>query len=278
MKLFTKKSDYQHYNLGQNRLGLVPTMGNLHQGHLNLVTESLKENDKTLVTIFVNPKQFGPNEDFSKYPRTLEDDLSALKGLTNSENILVFAPESTQEIYPPGFNTEISVHGLDQTMCGEHRPGHFQGVTTVVYQLFVTSKAHVAYFGQKDYQQFKIIEKMVKDLQLPISLKMVPIAREPSGLALSSRNQYLSNQQKNEAIILFNTLNELAKTYLKDPSESESLRQKYLMSSRSWQYLEIRDAETLRIPDKNTFKVVVAGAYFMGDTRLIDNVILKVRD
>ncbi len=278
MKLFTKKSDYLSYNLKQNRLGLVPTMGNLHQGHLNLVTESLRDNDKTLITIFVNPKQFGPKEDFNKYPRTLENDLDALKKLPNSKDILVFAPENIEEIYPPGFSTEISVQGLDQTMCGEHRPGHFKGVTTVVYQLFITSKAHVAYFGQKDYQQFKIIEKMTHDLQLPISLKMVPTTRETSGLALSSRNQYLSLEQKEEATLLYKTLNELAQSYLSNPRDTESLRQSVLNNDPSWQYLEVRDSESLEHPNKNTSKLVVAGAYFMGDTRLIDNVILRLRE
>lgn len=278
MQLFTKKNDYRNYreqsSLGV--LGLVPTMGNLHQGHLNLVKESLQETDHTLVTIFVNPKQFGPGEDFEKYPRTLESDLKKLKDLPGSEKILVFAPESIEEIFPQNYSTDIQVSGLDQALCGLHRDGHFKGVTTVVYQLFNISAAHKAYFGQKDYQQFKIIEKMTNDLNLPVEVKMVPIARETSGLALSSRNQYMTPQQKVEAGHIYKSLRSLAQTYLKNPEEAQNLKQEILFKDPSWQYLEVLDAQSLKAPTYDTTQVVVAGAYFMGDTRLIDNILVNL--
>lgn len=279
MKLFTKKSDYHSFydqNLSDSKVGLVPTMGNLHRGHLNLVEQSLKENDYTLVTIFVNPKQFGPSEDFEKYPRTLEQDLTQLKKLAKSDNLLVFSPESIQEIYPTGFSTEIEVNGLSNCLCGRHRPGHFKGVTTVVYQLFKLAKATRAYFGQKDYQQFKIIEKMVNDLQIPINLTMVAIAREKSGLALSSRNQYMSAEEKLEASLINKTLHQLAQTYSKDPKLALTMRQEFLFQDNRWQYLEILDVESLEPPHLQTKEVVVAGAFFMGDTRLIDNIIVRL--
>ncbi len=278
MQLFTKKSDYLNYRQQSSLgiLGLVPTMGNLHQGHLNLVKESLKENDHTLVTIFVNPKQFGPNEDYEKYPRTLESDLKKLKELQGSEKILVFAPERPTEIFPEDFSTEIQVTGLEHALCGLQRPGHFKGVTTVVYQLFQLSGAHKAYFGQKDYQQFKIIQKMTKDLSLAIELHMVPIARESSGLALSSRNQYMTSEQKLEAANIYKSLRMVAQKYLKAPDEAQNLRQEILFKDPSWQYLELLDAQTLKAPGPRTRQVVVAGAYHMGDTRLIDNVLINL--
>jgi pantoate--beta-alanine ligase len=279
MKLFTRKEDYIQFcnesYTGKN-VGLVPTMGNLHRGHLNLVQQALSENDFTLVTIFVNPKQFAPNEDFDKYPRTLEQDLSKLKELPGSDSIVVFAPESLEEIYPSGFSTDIEVKGLDDTLCGKSRPGHFKGVTTVVYQLFKLSHADRAYFGQKDYQQFKIIEKMVKDLDIPIQLTMVPIAREKSGLALSSRNQYMTNEQRLEASLINKTLKDLASTYQSDKDLAFKMRQEYLFQDNRWQYLEILDANTLKRPDQSSGEVVVAGAFLMGDTRLIDNIIVRL--
>lgn len=277
MKLFTKKNDYHSFcdtHYGNSRVGLVPTMGNLHQGHLNLVKQALKENDFTLVTIFVNPKQFGPNEDFGKYPRTLEQDLAKLKELEGSERLIVFSPENNQEIYPSGFSTDIEVKALDNCLCGRHRPGHFKGVTTVVYQLFKLARATHAYFGQKDYQQFKIIEKMVNDLQIPIELTMVPIAREESGLALSSRNQYMSDEEKREASLINKTLKEVAQTYAKDAELALTMRQEFLFQDNRWQYIEILDAKTLETPNPQTSEVVVAGAFYMGDTRLIDNIIV----
>ncbi len=279
MKLVTTRSELskiQETELKNNTVGLVPTMGNLHQGHLELVKRSLQRTQKTMVTIFVNPKQFGPNEDFEKYPRTLEADLLKLKELDGADNIVVFAPQSTLEIYPEGFNTTIEVQGLDNLLCGANRPGHFKGVTTVVYQLFKLSGADMAFFGQKDFQQFKIIEKMVHDLSLEIELEMCPIIREPSGLALSSRNQYLSSSEREEARLIKETLDHLKELFLENREKALKKREDILFHEPRWQYLEILDGSHLTEVSAKTNQVVVAGAFLMGDTRLIDNILFDL--
>jgi pantoate--beta-alanine ligase len=279
MKLVTTRSELskiQETELKNNTVGLVPTMGNLHQGHLELVKRSLQRTQKTMVTIFVNPKQFGPNEDFEKYPRTLEADLLKLKELDGADNIVVFAPQSTLEIYPEGFNTTIEVQGLDNLLCGANRPGHFKGVTTVVYQLFKLSGADMAFFGQKDFQQFKIIEKMVHDLSLEIELEMCPIIREPSGLALSSRNQYLSFSEREEARLINKTLENLKELFLENREKALKKREDILFHEPRWQYLEILDGNHLTEVSAKTNQVVVAGAFLMGDTRLIDNILFDL--
>ncbi len=279
MKLVTTRSELskiQETDLKNNTIGLVPTMGNLHQGHLELVKRSLQRTQKTMVTIFVNPKQFGPNEDFEKYPRTLEADLLKLKELDGADNIVVFAPQSTLEIYPEGFNTTIEVQGLDNLLCGANRPGHFKGVTTVVYQLFKLSGADMAFFGQKDFQQFKIIEKMVHDLSLEIELEMCPIIREPSGLALSSRNQYLSSSEREEARLIKETLDHLKELFLENREKALKKREDILFHEPRWQYLEVLDGSHLTEVSAKTNQVVVAGAFLMGDTRLIDNILFDL--
>ncbi len=279
MKLVTTRSELskiQETGLKNNTIGLVPTMGNLHQGHLELVKRSLQRTQKTMVTIFVNPKQFGPNEDFEKYPRTLEADLLKLKELDGADNIVVFAPQSTLEIYPEGFNTTIEVQGLDNLLCGANRPGHFKGVTTVVYQLFKLSGADMAFFGQKDFQQFKIIEKMVHDLSLEIELEMCPIIREPSGLALSSRNQYLSSSEREEARLIKETLDHLKELFLENREKALKKREDILFHEPRWQYLEVLDGSHLTEVSAKTNQVVVAGAFLMGDTRLIDNILFDL--
>jgi pantoate--beta-alanine ligase len=279
MKLVPTRSELskiQETELKNNTVGLVPTMGNLHQGHLELVKRSLHRAQKTMVTIFVNPKQFGPNEDFEKYPRTLEADLLKLKELDGADNIVVFAPQSTLEIYPEGFNTTIEVQGLDNLLCGANRPGHFKGVTTVVYQLFKLSGADMAFFGQKDFQQFKIIEKMVHDLSLEIELEMCPIIREPSGLALSSRNQYLSSSEREEARLIKETLENLKELFLENREKALKKREDILFHEPRWQYLEILDGSHLTEISAKTNQVVVAGAFLMGDTRLIDNILFDL--
>lgn len=280
MKLFNNTNDFLNFRkkLTENGIGLVPTMGNLHQGHLNLVKEALKENERVIVTIFVNPKQFGPNEDFEKYPRTLENDVAKLGTLEKADGIIVFAPSETKEIFPDGYSTDIEVKGLDDVLCGRNRPGHFKGVTTVVYRLFALTKPSKAYFGQKDFQQFKIIQRMTRDLSLPIELMMVPIARESSGLALSSRNQYLSPPQMEESLTLNQTLKKLAKTVLsKSVHEGISQASEILTFDSRFQYLSILDSENLREPNENTQEVVVAGAFLLGDTRLIDNILISLK-
>lgn len=260
-------------------LGLVPTMGNLHIGHLTLVEKALAQNDFVMVTIFVNPKQFGPNEDFEQYPRTLEADLEKLNQLQGAERVTVFNPENITEIYPAGFQTTITVNTLDKVLCGKFRDSHFSGVTTVVYQLFTLTKPTQAYFGQKDYQQFKIIERMTNDLLLPVKLNMCDIIREEDGLAFSSRNQYLNTLQRSEAIILNQSLHLIAQSYQRDGAqEAKTCRDELMAKDSRFQYLEVLNAQDLTpIISKNLQdhgKVVVAGAFILGDTRLIDNLLI----
>lgn len=187
-------------------VGLVPTMGALHEGHLSLIDESASENDVTIVSIFVNPIQFGENEDFDKYPRTFEDDVKAAQ---EAGAAIIFAP-SRDLMYPEGFDTELSVKKLSQKLEGEIRPGHFNGVTTVVLKLFNSALPDIAYFGQKDAQQAIIIKRMVEDLLVPLDIKILPIVREDDGLALSSRNRYLTEAERSDAPLihegLFNAL------------------------------------------------------------------------
>lgn len=280
MKSFNNTNEFLSFRneMKFSSLGLVPTMGNLHQGHLNLVKSALEDNEKVIVTIFVNPKQFGPNEDFDKYPRTLEQDMEKLKSLKNSERIILLCPEEPKQIFPESYSTEIEVQGLDETLCGKNRPGHFKGVCTVVYRLFLLTKPTKAYFGQKDYQQFKIIKKMRDDLLIPIDLEMIPIAREDSGLALSSRNQYLSKEQRSDALLLNRSLNLIAETTHQNLTSGIAKAQEILTQDSRFQYLEVLDSENLKLPTSESNKVVVAGAFLLGDTRLIDNVILKLKD
>src|SRR6478736_2052218 len=178
------------------RLGLVPTMGALHAGHLSLVTEARKRASEVALTIFVNPTQFGPNEDFARYPRTLDRDLALCREAGVSH---VFAPEAS-EMYPKGERTRVQVSGLTAALCGPHRPGHFDGVTTIVSKLFAVAGECVAVFGRKDYQQLKVIERMTRDLLLPVEIVGFPTLRDADGLALSSRNAYLSAEERQRAL------------------------------------------------------------------------------
>ncbi|EQC52385.1 pantoate--beta-alanine ligase [Bacteriovorax sp. DB6_IX] len=264
-------------------IGLVPTMGNLHAGHISLVKASLAQNPVTIVTIFVNPKQFGPNEDFDSYPRTLEADCELLKeALAEFENkqLIVYSPKSNDEIYPKGFQTAISVGSMTEKLCGADRPGHFDGVTTVVYRLFKISRANRAYFGQKDFQQVQVIRRMIKDLDLEIDLEMLPISRDNDGLARSSRNQYLSEDERAQALTLPRTLDLMTKilsenSWLNSGVELNKIIETTLVDSR-WKYLEILDANLLEEVNENTSEVVIAGAFKVGKTRLIDNRLVKI--
>jgi pantoate--beta-alanine ligase len=259
----------------QRRLGFVPTMGALHAGHISLVRAARKQCDVVAVSIFVNPTQFGPKEDFSKYPRTFESDreLLAAEGVD-----IVFAP-STEEMYPPGATTFVTVEGLSEKLCGRSRPGHFRGVTTVVSKLFNIVAPHIAFFGQKDSAQAVIIRRMVRDLGFNVEIVVCPIVREPDGLALSSRNAYLDPQQRKQATVLYRSLMQV-KT-LADRGERDSAR---LVAAAldvfkeepevRLDYFEIVDRETLD-PIANTSKgALVAVAAFVGTTRLIDNMVL----
>lgn len=253
-------------------------MGNLHEGHISLLRKSVEENQISVITIFVNPKQFGPTEDFDKYPRTLDADIGKISGVAlqaagPEREIVVFAPASIEEIYPPGFNTVIKVLSVTEKLEGAIRPTHFDGVTTVVYRLFKIIGAKNAYFGQKDFQQCLVIKKMVKDLSLDINVHMMPIIRNAEGLALSSRNQYLNDQERVEALHLSHTLKKIENMIL-NKEDYRALVDFELINTK-WDYLQVLNAETLESPDAHTRELVIIGVYRLGNTRLLDNIVVK---
>ncbi|MBY0416200.1 MAG: pantoate--beta-alanine ligase [Bdellovibrionales bacterium] len=281
IKVFTTRFDFEHYRnqLGLKKIGLVPTMGNLHKGHISLVEKSIDENDITVITIFVNPKQFGPNEDFDKYPRTLDEDLAKISSIAllieSQKDIVVFAPKTNEEIYPEGFSTNISVgEKMTQKLEGRVRPSHFDGVTTVVYRLFSIVKAHTAYFGQKDVQQCLIINKMVRDLDIPVKIHIMPIVRNAEGLALSSRNQYLIGKEREEALILPQTILKIEK--LIRTKQDYKIFVSEALKDKRWDYLEILDAKNLEAPNDKTEELVIVAAFRSGTTRLLDNILLPL--
>lgn len=264
---------------GQGKLvGFVPTMGALHSGHISLVKKAEKECDFVVVSIFVNPTQFGPEEDYRKYPRTFEKD----KELLEKEGVdLLFYP-SVNTMYPKGFSTYVEEIYLSKVLCGKSRPGHFKGVCTVLAKLFNVVQADVAYFGQKDYQQAQIIKRLVTDLNFPIKIKVLPIIRENDGLAMSSRNVYLKQDERGQALILHKALT-LAKKSIRD-GEKRAQRiiqqMKRLIISQpdaKIDYVKIIDAKSLRDAKTINNKIVIALAVFIGKTRLIDNLIVDVK-
>jgi pantoate--beta-alanine ligase len=254
-------------------LGLVPTMGALHAGHLALLAAARRECDRVVASIFVNPRQFGPGEDFDAYPRNEAADLALLRAAGID---LAFLP-AVAEMYPPGFATTISVDGLSEGLCGRHRPGHFDGVATVVTKLLVQSLPDVAYFGEKDYQQLLVIRRLARDLDIPVRIAAVPTVREADGLALSSRNAYLSPQQRRIAPMLARVLHQIAATLAREPEAvaRELARGSAVLARAGFavEYLEVRHAETLAplASTADTPARVFAAAY-LGRTRLIDNV------
>lgn len=258
-------------------IGFVPTMGNLHKGHISLLEKALSEYQTVYFSIFVNPKQFGPNEDFNRYPRTLEQDVTLIEETVkkySGSKVVVYAPADPQEVFPPEQNQNISVHGLSTILEGKIRPGHFDGVATVVYRLFDLVKPKSAYFGLKDYQQYLVIRQMVKDLALPINIVGMPIIREESGLALSSRNQYLSDEQRQASLILYKTLNSI-KEIISNNRNNIPEAQAYIneaLKDQNWNYLVIRDAETLSEDISHSGRITVLAVYQMGTTRLLDNI------
>jgi len=275
----------------RDQIGLVPTMGNLHQGHITLAARSLEENPLTIVTIFVNPTQFGPTEDLAKYPRTLEADLNKLEAAlfkqqsikgNEAKRLIVFAPENEKEIYPSGFNTSITVGSASEGLCGTFRPTHFAGVATVVYILFALTKPKKAYFGLKDFQQVMVIEQMVRDLMIPVQIVPMDTVRDEDGLALSSRNQYLSEHERQLALSLPRAIKSVA-LEIKSCQKFEQLQDKIdsIKSETStdskieWQYLEIRDRKTFKTPTTETNQWVILGAMKVGQTRLIDNLVVN---
>ena len=256
-------------------VGLVPTMGYLHEGHLSLVRRAKEESDHVVVSIFVNPTQFGPKEDLSKYPRDLDRDLSLLESLGVD---LVWAP--TQQImYPQGYQTWVEVEAITRPLEGSMRPGHFKGVTTIVAKLFTVVQPHKAYFGQKDAQQAAVIRQMTRDLNFPIEIVICPIVREPDGLAMSSRNVYLDPAQRKAATVLYRSLHAAKNAYENGERDAEELRQimKDVLASEplaQMQYVSCADYDTLEELETVTGKTLLSMAVFMGKTRLIDNFVL----
>jgi len=258
---------------GENRvIGLVPTMGALHAGHMSLVERAKKECSPVIASIFVNPKQFGPNEDFSKYPRTFESDSEKLE---HAGVDFLFAPEP-REIYPDGFATYVNVEGLSDRLEGRSRPGHFRGVTTVVMKLLQIVQPNFAYFGRKDAQQSRLIARMARDLDSDTKIVVCPPVREPDGLALSSRNVYLSVQERQAATVLYRAL-EAARSELvagvRDALHLQSTVKRKLASEplARVDYAEVVDAETFEPVVRVSKPCFVVLAVFIGKTRLIDN-------
>lgn len=253
-------------------VGLVPTMGALHRGHLSLVRASIRECDRTVVSIYVNPTQFVEREDLEEYPRRLEEDCAALEKVGAD---LVFAPDN-DVMYPPGYATYVVQERLTEKLCGAFRPGHFRGVLTVVTKLFNAAPADCAYFGHKDFQQSVVIKRMVRDLNFTIRIRVVPTVREEDGLAISSRNEYLTESEREQATCLYRALREARRLYRKGETDAATLieRMKEVLAGApdaEPEYVEIVDCETLEPLDRADDGAVAALAVHLGDARLIDN-------
>jgi pantoate--beta-alanine ligase len=255
------------------RVGLVPTMGALHEGHRALIRACRQKSDVAVVSIFVNPAQFGPSEDYARYPSTLEKDLE----LCRAEGVdLVFAPEA-QEMYPKGFTTKVRVEGLSEKLCGAFRPGHFDGVATVVLKLFEIVSPDLALFGEKDFQQFVILQRMVKDLNLQVALEAIETVREKDGLALSSRNAYLIPRERQLAAGIFLGLQAGRVCFergTKDPDVLVAIVRKALLESgiETLDYVTLIEPETLETPNQAYPGCRMMVAARVGRARLIDNV------
>ena len=270
MTAFSKEA--QHTG---KRVGFVPTMGALHEGHLSLARAARTQTDVVVVSIFVNPTQFGPNEDFAKYPRSFERDREMIE---TERADCIFCP-SVEEMYPPGATTWVTVEGLSEKLDGRSRPGHFRGVTTVVSKLFNIVQPDSAFFGQKDAAQVAIIRKMVRDLNFPVKIVVCPIVRESDGLAMSSRNAYLSPEERKRALVLRRSLRRVEELV----EGGEHSAAKLIAAGRQviadapsvrLDYFEIVDRDTLDPLQHASAKALVAVAAYVGSTRLIDNIVL----
>ncbi len=257
-------------------VGLVPTMGYLHEGHLSLVRRARAENRSLVVSIFVNPTQFGPREDFRTYPRDTGRDLALLE---KEKTDVVFIP-TTEEMYPPGFDSWVEVAGVTERLEGASRPGHFRGVTTVCAKLFNTIEPDLAYFGQKDAQQAIAIRKMVADLNMNLKVVTLPTIREPDGLAMSSRNTYLNPEERKVALVLYRALKLAQKLWSAGETDAARIRREMLALIKKEplarvDYVSLVDAETLEELDKIKPSTLASLAVKIGTTRLIDNVVLE---
>lgn len=260
-------------------VGLAPTMGYLHAGHLALVEQARRENASVIVTIFVNPTQFGPSEDLSSYPRDLERDLDMLAAAGVD---LVFTPEAG-EVYPPGFQTFVSVEQLSQPLEGTRRPGHFRGVATVVAKLFNMAQPQRAYFGQKDAQQVRVIQQMARELDFPLEVVVCPTVREADGLAMSSRNSYLTPEQRTAAPVLYRSLLAVQAAFQAGERDGEALRgaARAVLAAEPLaqvEYVSLADADTLAELERVTGPALCSLAVRIGRARLIDNLTLAAAE
>ncbi len=256
-------------------IGLVPTMGYLHNGHISLVREAKKQNDAVVVSIFVNPTQFGPREDLKKYPRDIKGDITLL---SKSGVDAVFCP-SAKEMYPEGYGTYIEVKGLSDKLCGASRPGHFKGVATIVAKLFNIVQPDAAYFGEKDFQQLVIIRRMAADLNMDVKIVSMPTVREKNGLAMSSRNSYLSKEEISRALVINRALKfakTLAASGVKSAARIKAAISKLMKTSKlKIDYISICDPKTLEEKKSVKGKTLIAVAAYIGRTRLIDNIVIE---
>jgi len=281
MKIFNDINELRKhleiYRTEGKTIGLVPTMGYLHKGHISLVQKSVKDNDITVLSIYVNPTQFGPTEDLDKYPKDLEND----KKLAKEAGVDVIFIPTNSVMYLDNHATYVNVDNLTDNLCGKSRPTHFRGVTTIVTKLFNIVQPNGAYFGQKDAQQAIVIKKMVKDLNMPIDIIICPIVRENDGLALSSRNTYLNTEERNQATILYESLQK-SKECIKNGEQSATIIKDMIKEmieekpSATIDYISIVNEDTLEDIDYIQGNILIALAVKIGQTRLIDNLRMEV--
>lgn len=274
-ELHEQLREWRHHD---DHIALVPTLGNLHAGHIKLVELAREHAERVVVSVYVNPTQFGEDEDFEDYPRTLERDTRRLKQIGAD---VLFVPDD-DTVYPYGHDcaTVVSVPGLTENFCGASRPGHFDGVTTVVARLFALVQPDVAVFGQKDYQQQLIIRFMTEDLSLPIRIITAETVREDDGLAMSSRNQYLTEEERAAAPLLHDTLSELGSALQNGKRDFEELEKiaigRLEKAGFGIDYVAVRRAQNLAPPDRDCDELVVIAAVHLGEARLIDNIVVTI--
>jgi len=283
MKIITGLQAMSKFSFEQkrkgNKIGFVPTMGALHGGHLSLIRSARKDNDLVVVSVFVNPTQFGPKEDLKTYPRVFLKDAT----LCREEEVDVLFSPSAQDMYPKGFKTYLNVEDLSEKLCGSFRPGHFKGVATVVVKLFNIVKPDNAYFGMKDAQQFLIIKRLAFDLNFPVKIHVCPTIREKDGLAMSSRNRYLSPALRRQALVLPKSL-QLAKRLIhlgeRSPKKIIGRMRRIICTAKDSRldYISVTDLDNLEPLKKIKDEALVALAVWIGRTRLIDNCILRLKD
>lgn len=280
MKVIKSISEMKQWSIARRAedlgIGFVPTMGFLHEGHLSLIRIVKEKTDIIVVSIFVNPTQFAPGEDFERYPRDFDRDLT----LCEKEGVSVVFFPSSDKMYPENHRTFVITEELSQVLCGQSRPTHFKGVTTIVCKLINIVKPHVAVFGQKDAQQAIILMRMVKDLNMDVEMIIAPIERETDGLALSSRNRYLNEQERKDATVLYQSLKMAEEEFIVGRNESKIKNKIKAMinenSSGKIDYIEIVDGDTLAVPTEQSNKILIALAVYFGQTRLIDNVLISI--